>query len=138
MEIDARMLVHRILKRMARFSVCDGSSLPERYRNLSVPPGHVPLGVYENEPTSVLDALVVTDRGIVLCATDSPLVVEFRDIADATWTPESKRRANAVRLTLRSGEFRDLPVRGSTAEGADVFEFVRFVMRAKASVGADV
>jgi len=110
----------------------------ERYRSVALPGGHTPLGIYENNPGSSRDALLVTDKGVIVYAPEGNYTVEFKDIADATWTPESKRQANAVRVTLQSGGIRDIPVHGATPQTADVFEFLRFVMRAAGPASSDV
>jgi hypothetical protein len=90
------------------------------------------IGVYENTPGALDQAVVVTTKSIVLLGHAGALRVDFGDIKRATWSPESKREADKLRITLQDGTACFVPITGKSGGGADVFEFLRFVSRCSA------
>ena len=128
--LTVEILVHRVLRHMKAFQVFDGATQLE-YKDLELLAREIPLGVYRNAVGSIYESVIVTDYSlIVVRQPEEPERINYSDISELTWYPESKRIANSVRIHLIDGSTTYVPVYGKQGGGADVFEFVRFLSRA--------
>jgi hypothetical protein len=126
-KLGAAVFVHRTLRHVRAFKAM-GSDLPAKVFG-KVPDGQTVLGIYENVQGSLEDCVVVTDRSVLLHTGGKLEEIRYSDIASTTWTPECKQEACALRVTMRDGIVKLLPLRGRNGRFADVFEFVRFMNR---------
>jgi hypothetical protein len=126
-KIKVASRVHRILSRMKRF-----------YRNLDAfpgSPGPLPgpqdqsvLGVYLNTESSLRDAVVVTDRGLVIEAENRWVDIPYSSL-ESVVGPSAKVGVYHLDLELKDGRLVRLPIRGHDGRFLDVFEFYRFLKR---------
>lgn len=93
-------------------------------------PGEAVLGVYENEPGSDRDMIVVTDHGMHLRVEGgwTPIAYDTIERVNVDMVLP-KMQTHRIMIALRDGEIVDLPIRGGDGRFRDVFAFHRFLRR---------
>ncbi len=127
-KLDAKVIVHRVLRHMTAFK-----SPPDidHLRHLTAVPlsnGQRILGAYENHRGSDTEVVLVTHTSLWVNNGDLK-ETRYANMVNATWSPREKRFANAVQVELQDGTTALVKVLGRQDGGADVFEFLRFLLR---------
>jgi hypothetical protein len=125
-----RTRAHRILNRIPSYR--DLSEQPERSAwdcdNLELSAEEQCIGRYENDPTTTLGTIIVTDLRLFVRRELGWEEIKFNEITDVTLNSE-KMQATGVIISLSNGETREIPVVGRQGRFLDVFEFLRFLRR---------
>ncbi|MFO0988467.1 MAG: hypothetical protein U1F37_14030 [Alphaproteobacteria bacterium] len=91
-----------------------------------------PIGVYMNTAGSLEDALLITSKGIVWIRGDrAPQLVLFAHIEKCEIEGTSKTSASIIKIQFADGDIVLLPIRGGQGKFRDIFEFWRFLRKAK-------
>ena len=90
MIVYVKWRVHRILRRLAQFHSAKGTveQLPYSLDHLPLLPTETILGVYENEPESAKECLVVTDFALHVHRDGEWEALRYGEIANADFHPE--------------------------------------------------
>jgi len=129
---DLVVLAHRILKPLSSYYAFDEGSngALSHLERLPLQQGEVPLGIYKNTPENFRDAILVTDLGLHRQQGDGWLFVGYEQI-DFIDPPGDKLTADGLSVHLLTHDILWLPVRGGHDRFRDVFEFLRFLERAR-------
>lgn len=89
------------------------------------------LGIYRNDPPGDADSIVVTTTGLRLLrfgqASD---VIRYDNIESVAETRPADKTDTEISIRLLDGTTKQVSVRGQRGQFMDVFEFLRFLMRA--------
>ena len=87
-----------------------------------------------NTAESLEDALLITSKGMMwICSDRAPQFVSFAEIEKYEIEGASKTSASSMKIQMTNGEMFSLPVRGGQGKFRDIFEFWRFLRKAKKS-----
>lgn len=128
MNIDTRTYVFRILRHLPAFHWKERDPLPEEVLKVFRDSEDEVLGVYENEPGTLRECVVVTTRALGLYDNGIKLLIPYSRIRDVDHFPEEKRKADQLKVKLIDGRVEYVPIRGRSRGGADVCEFMRFIV----------
>jgi hypothetical protein len=114
---------------MERFKSPSKGNLPDYLSQFQLAPGEVILGVYENNPESQKECIVVTNDSLHLEASGHWREVTYANIV-ATECPSPQDAKENASVVLKMGDgIVNLPVVGRRGQFFDLFEFYRYLMR---------
>ena len=133
MAITVASRVHRNLRPLRRFRrVTEGrTGLPYSREDIPLSSNEELLGVYENAPGALENAIAVTDRGLHVHRGHDWESICYSSVVDADFYPSKTGTVEKVMVHLRNGESVVLPVTGGDPSigSKDAASFLTFLIR---------
>lgn len=129
--IPVRSRAIRTLRDVARFHFApDESGILARYAAVPEASGSKgeTIGIYVNPVGTDPEAILVTDKGLVLVSSGVATSFPYSEI-QSVHGPAEKQRDLDIRATLVSGRVVSLRIAGADGQFRDVYSFLRFLDR---------
>lgn len=122
-----------ILRRKDRYRTFNTPVLDIKSYPLTLEADEMAFGVYENFANQVEGSIVVTNKGIHYCISDSQSKkLRYEDVQKAIFRGDILT-VEVLEIQLKDGTYFSLPIRRSDENSrfTDIFEFLRFINRVR-------
>lgn len=127
MKVQSR--AHRILKDLSNYRDLSNITKEGVWGDLGLQEGEGIIGIYENVPDSLENAIIVTKFGLHIQRAGRWKFINYDEIENSFIPSGNKHKADRISITLVGGKEVFILIEGGNDKFRDVFEFLRFLDR---------
>ncbi len=128
--MNTRVIIrgNQIFRKTTAFTLADQIDADVK-RTLPVSDDETLVGIYWNTSDELSTAVIVTDVGLHMGASDAPRFVAYSEIRSVGFKPENKTTDDNIYLSLSDGSEALIVVSRGEGKFRDLCDFARFLMR---------